>query len=87
MARDSMKDFQKSTWSDTGKEIVFGSSTEQQVMKNRFLLSRALSTAASPADAARLWNENWELVYALADAVCDRHFELMLGPEKILSKL
>ncbi|CAK9016961.1 Acyl-coenzyme A oxidase (Acyl-CoA oxidase) [Durusdinium trenchii] len=87
LARDSMKKFKASSWTDTGKEIVFGTSAEQQEMKFRFLLSRALSGAASAADSSRLWNENWELVYGLAEAVCDRYFAEFLGEEKVLSKL
>ncbi|GBG28060.1 Acyl-coenzyme A oxidase-like protein [Hondaea fermentalgiana] len=87
IARDSMKSFKKSTWKETGKEIIFGSSPEQQEMKLRFQLSRVLSSATSPADAARLWNENYELVYALADAVCDRHVAEAIGEDRILSKL
>lgn len=73
LARDSMKSFSKSSWTDTGKDIVFGSSAEQQEMKYRFQLSRALSAAATPQDSARLWDENYELVYALAESVCAKH--------------
>jgi len=87
LARDSMKQFKAKSWTDTGKEIVFGTSAEQQEMKCRFHLSRALSAAATPADGGRLWNENWELVYDLANAVCDKYFAKYCGEEKVLSKL
>lgn len=73
LARDSMKKFSKSSWTDTGKEMVFGSSAEQEEMKCRFLLNRALSAAATPADGGRLWNENFTLVYNLAEAVCAKY--------------
>jgi len=81
LARDSMKAYQKSSWTDAGKDIVFGTSAEQQEMKVRFQLSRALSAAATPQDAGRLWNENYELVYELANAVCARHISKAIGDE------
>jgi len=87
MARDSMKAFKGSSWTDSGKDLVFGNTAEHNETKIRFQLSRALSAAASPSEGAKLWNSNWTLVYALADAVCDRHFASVLGEDKVLSKL
>lgn len=76
LARDSMKSFQKSSWTATGKEMVFGTSAEQQEMKCRFQLTRALSAGATPVEAGRLWNENFQLVYQLAEAVCAKYIAL-----------
>jgi len=87
IARDSMKVFQKTSWKDTGREMIFGSSPEQQEMKLRFQLSRVLSAATSPADGARIWNENYELIYALANAVCDKHIAKNIGEDKLIAKL
>jgi len=90
LARDSMKKFKATSWKDTGKEIVFGTSAEQQEMKVRFQLSHALSSAAGPEDAGRLWNENYALVYELAETVCARHIADALDEgarESLFSKL
>jgi acyl-CoA oxidase len=81
LARDSMKHFKQSSWAEAGKEAVFGSSAEQAELKARFMLSRALAQGASPADANRLWNENYQLVYELSDAVCAKYVAKYAGEE------
>ena len=45
------------------------------------MLSRALAQGASPADANRLWNENYQLVYELSDAVCAKYVAKYAGEE------
>lgn len=87
LARDSMKAFQKSSYVSAGKDLVLGTGPERREKQIQIQLSRALSGASSPADAGRLWNENWQLVYSLADAVCDKYMSSYLGEDKILSKL
>lgn len=78
LARDAMKSFQKSTWVDSGKEFLFGSSAEQREINTCFQLAAALkSSNKTPLEA---WNDNWKLVYQLADAVCEKHIIKTLGP-------
>ena len=57
-------------------------------------LGRAMEAARREGGGAvaRVWDEQWETVYGLADAICARHLEGVEGgsrgfPEKIIARL
>lgn len=67
LARDSMKTFSKNPRA--------GGTTAEELEERRCcaLLGKMLAGAKTPQDGARLWDENFVLVYQLAEAVCAKH--------------
>ena len=71
IARDRLKKLQKNGLAAAARDLVVGDSTETMAALQ---LARKLAPAGRDMNKlAKVMDENWRDIYALADMVCDRH--------------